>query len=150
MEILMSGKTGQKHIKEPEQLEFFEEPEYKKTENTRLCNKCNRWLPKNKFSRNSGAKYLRRECKSCNNELQRVRDKLREKHSVPGIDYICPICQCTEQQVDGLGGPAGAWVLDHCHETKSFRGWLCHKCNRALGAFNDNIEYLQRAIKYLE
>lgn len=150
MEILMSETTGQKHTKEPEQLAFFEEPEYTKQEGTRLCNKCNKWLPENKFSPNGGANYLRRECTSCNSELKKVRDKLRKKHGMPGLDYICPICQSGEQEVDGLGGNAGPWVLDHCHETKSFRGWLCHKCNRALGAFNDSKKYLERAIKYLE
>ena len=150
MEILMSEKTGQKHTEKPEQLAFFEEPEYTRTENTRLCNKCNKWLSKEKFSTSSGAKYLRRECNSCNRELQKVRDRLREQHGMPGLNYSCPICLNNEKEVDGLGGNAGPGVLDHCHETKSFRGWLCHKCNRALGAFNDNKEYLKRAIEYLD
>ncbi|MBG88427.1 MAG: hypothetical protein CMO80_16210, partial [Verrucomicrobiales bacterium] len=30
-----------------------------------------------------------------------------------------------------------------------FRGWLCHKCNRGIGAFSDSVEGLQRAINYL-
>ena len=145
----MSEKTGQKLIKEPKQLNFFEEPISTKKENTRLCNKCNKWLPEENFSKHSGGNYLRRECISCNSELQKVRNKLREEHGMPTSGYICPICLGTEEEVSGLGGHAGAWVLDHCHEKKSFRGWLCHKCNRALGAFNDNKQYLKRAIKYL-
>ena len=40
--------------------------------------------------------------------------------------------------------------LDHCHVTGGFRGWLCGTCNRALGHFGDNIEGLEKAIKYLK
>ncbi len=40
--------------------------------------------------------------------------------------------------------------LDHCHGTGAFRGWLCDRCNRGLGFFDDNIEGLKRAIAYLK
>jgi hypothetical protein len=41
-------------------------------------------------------------------------------------------------------------VFDHCHGSQVFRGWLCHVCNKALGAFNDDTELLRKAIQYLE
>lgn len=41
-------------------------------------------------------------------------------------------------------------AIDHCHKTNKIRGLLCQKCNTAIGAFNDSIEMLQSAIKYLE
>ena len=44
----------------------------------------------------------------------------------------------------------GPWVLDHDHDAGTFRGWLCHKCNRSLGGFDDNLQSLKRAIDYLE
>ena len=51
----------------------------------------------------------------------------------------------------GKGGQRnGAWVIDHCHESETFRGWLCHSCNRSLGGFFDSVEFLKRAIIYLE
>ena len=62
--------------------------------------------------------------------------------------YICPICLGNSEEVGDLQNRT-AWVLDHCHVTNKFRGWLCHKCNRALGNFNDNVDILKRAIKYL-
>ena len=66
-------------------------------------------------------------------------------------NYKCPICLGTSDKVNGLGGKkSGAWVIDHCHETESFRGWLCHTCNRCLGGFKDDEDILKRAIKYLE
>jgi hypothetical protein len=49
------------------------------------------------------------------------------------------------------GGPPGktSMNLDHCHATGVFRGWLCHSCNRGLGALGDTREALQRAAAYL-
>jgi len=40
--------------------------------------------------------------------------------------------------------------LDHCHETNTFRGWLCYNCNVGLGKLKDSIEMLRRGIKYLK
>ena len=39
--------------------------------------------------------------------------------------------------------------IDHSHVTGKVRGILCEKCNKGLGQFDDNIEYLNNAIKYL-
>lgn len=39
--------------------------------------------------------------------------------------------------------------LDHDHQTHAFRGWLCDRCNLALGKFGDNLAGLQRAVLYL-
>lgn len=39
--------------------------------------------------------------------------------------------------------------LDHCHNTKKVRGLLCPNCNRALGLFQDNKQFLRSAIEYL-
>jgi len=82
--------------------------------------------------------------------MQRLRAKLREEQTHPDEHHCCPICNRTEAEVEGQGGrKTGAWVVDHDHKTEKFRGWLCHKCNRALGAFEDNIDRLQSAIEYL-
>ena len=40
--------------------------------------------------------------------------------------------------------------LDHDHKTNTFRGWLCHKCNLALGRFGDDLQGLQQAVFYLQ
>ena len=39
--------------------------------------------------------------------------------------------------------------LDHCHKTGSVRWLLCKHCNRGLGAFRDNPEWLEKAASML-
>ena len=58
---------------------------------------------------------------------------------------VCQICQSLN-----LRRGSKHMVVDHCHTTGSFRGILCHKCNTALGLFNDNIKNINRAINYLQ
>ena len=52
-------------------------------------------------------------------------------------------------ELDGRPLEPGKVHLDHCHVTGKFRGWLCNRCNLALGHFGDSIVGLQRAIAYL-
>lgn len=40
-------------------------------------------------------------------------------------------------------------VLDHCHETGLFRGWLCDPCNVILGLVKDNPERLEQLAEHL-
>jgi hypothetical protein len=116
----------------------------------KTCGKCKITKAGSEFSPSGGGKYLRSECKECARRLSRERTELRKKHGLPVDDYICPICLKASEELEGTGGNAGVWVVDHDHETNTFRGHLCHNCNRALGNFNDDIERLQRAIDYLK
>lgn len=56
---------------------------------------------------------------------------------------LCAICELPEV-------PGKDLSVDHCHSTGSIRGLLCFNCNSSLGKFNDSIEVLLRAIKYLQ
>ena len=133
------------------QIDFFEDENFNLGDEEKTCIKCNVSLPLSSFSQSSGAKFLRPECRKCNTELTRVRNYLRDKHGMPEYNYCCPICLGSEEDVKGKGGIRnGPWVIDHCHKTEAFRGWLCHSCNRSLGGFDDNIEIMYRAIEYLK
>jgi len=133
-----------------EQLNLFDSIVEKKGA-TKICNKCNKNLPLTSFSSHSGANYLRPECKKCNNKLSKIRLELKAKYGNPPKNYKCPICSKTEEEVAGKGNNKnGAWVLDHCHKTNEFRGWLCHACNRGIGCFNDDAKIFKNVIKYLK
>lgn len=113
------------------------------------CSKCKNILPVSEFSPSSGGKYLRPECKSCAKNLANKRKELKKIHGYPESNYICPICLKNEKELEGTGGNASVWVVDHDHITDEFRGHICHNCNRGLGVFQDDIKRLQRAIQYL-
>lgn len=69
-------------------------------------------------------------------------DKEIENQLLENQNFACKIC--LKNLSDKL------YHIDHCHKSNKVRGILCVKCNTGLGKFEDNIEYLQNAIKYLE
>lgn len=77
----------------------------------------------------------------------RMRDYYRRKKGIPSASRPTPEhCECCGKTL--LGGKYTH--LDHCHKTGKFRGWLCNRCNRGLGYFDDCVEGLERAISYLK
>lgn len=76
---------------------------------------------------------------------ERVLARSRKKNGLPAPTRPCPeVCEC-------CGKPSGnrAMSLDHCHETGAFRGWLCNKCNGAIGMLGDDLDGLMKAVSYL-
>lgn len=59
--------------------------------------------------------------------------------TVPEIGSACAIC-----------GAPDRLELDHDHLSGMARGFLCRRCNLALGQFRDSPDLLARAITYLE
>jgi Recombination endonuclease VII len=57
--------------------------------------------------------------------------------------YVCAICNKPDLLNRGL-------AVDHCHKTNKVRGLLCTNCNMGLGKFQDNVEYIQNALTYLQ
>ena len=60
---------------------------------------------------------------------------------------LCAICGKPETAV--VRGNRISLAVDHCHETGKVRGLLCRACNNAIGAFNHDINVLNKAIAYL-
>lgn len=83
-----------------------------------------------------------------NLKVQQKRHQLRYKYGITEDTFKetlknqgekCAIC-----------GNTSKLFVDHCHNTKRFRGLLCNNCNTGLGMFKDNVHILQAAIKYLK
>ena len=75
-----------------------------------------------------------------------VLAKQRIQRGLPPPTRPCPAqCENCDRVFE-----KGKIHLDHCHDTGKFRGWLCNRCNLALGHLGDNVKGLKRAIAYLE
>lgn len=96
------------------------------------CIECCREYHKDYFSKNGH--HLR--------EKSTARTKLlREMSAGRPRPLLCEVCE----------RPSSKGVcFDHDHKTKLFRGWLCHRCNSALGLLDDNPALLKKLADYLE
>lgn len=62
-------------------------------------------------------------------------------------NFTCAIC--TQPETRKHKGVSTRLGVDHNHSTGLVRGLLCFSCNAALGHFNDDINLLSDAIRYL-
>tara|TARA_R110002074_G_scaffold214746_1_gene384553 strand:+ start:23 stop:397 length:375 start_codon:yes stop_codon:yes gene_type:complete len=107
----------------------------------RTCKKCGKEYLLTDFPINNtlASGILRKHtCKYCRAHQSRVRAKLHRENKRPE-SITCPVCESHTHRP----------VMDHCHKTDTFRGWICNDCNNALGKFNDSVAMLKKAIEYL-
>lgn len=64
-------------------------------------------------------------------------------------DSKCAICNKAETRAGRTKGTVTRLCVDHCHKTNTVRGLLCHACNTAIGKFKDNVDLMEKAIRYL-
>lgn len=104
----------------------------------RQCSKCGEKKPNTDFRRYGIAKMkLRSECRECESIQGRFK---RDAHKVAGISP--GKCHCCQKVTDDL-------VVDHCHNSGNFRGWLCRNCNTGIGKLGDTVDSLVTALNYL-
>tara|TARA_R110000803_G_scaffold171747_1_gene234653 strand:- start:47 stop:511 length:465 start_codon:yes stop_codon:yes gene_type:complete len=122
-----------------------------------ICIKCNEEKPIESFytyvakvQKTTGKPSSYRICKKCMQRLDKVRVELRKITPPPPKDYECPICLITADDYHLRTSTNNKWCLDHSHITGKARGWLCHKCNSAIGWLNDDSSNTRRATEYLE
>lgn len=107
---------------------------------TKICRNCGEEKSIELFPHfSAGTTGRKNTCRECTTTLNRLRKLLKEDHPVPEPGP-CPIC----------GRHTENWILDHCHFTNDFRGYICNGCNLGMGHFNDDVKLLKKAIKYLE
>ena len=115
------------------------------SQETRLCIKCGERKPAPSFVRYGSQNQTESVCKKCRRYHLDILLNLKKKYEKPDPEtFQCPICKKKE-----FSRNMGA-CLDHDHKTGEFRGWICNECNSALGFFEDNLNYIRRAIPYLE
>ena len=136
------------------------------------CSKCRITKSLCDFYKKSGSKDVyRSECKTCTKEcnmnyVNKNQKRFKKSHHKAQLKFrynitldeydklfeeqngVCAICGKPETAINKHGT---VWRLsvDHKHNTNKIRGLLCIRCNRGIGFFEDNINYLINAINYL-
>ena len=113
-------------------------------EGTRHCPKCDLILAIEQFGWANKAKGKRRAlCVNCRNHqrwlARRFKQEAQELAAKQG--NRCAICK-VEASVSPL-------YIDHNHKNNELRGLLCHECNSGIAYFDENTEFLARAMIYL-
>lgn len=107
------------------------------------CYCCKQWQKTEKFTkdttRKTGCCSTCKECSSLKATASRYKIPFEEAKRLRSGKEECAIC-----------GRRQKLEVDHNHDTGKVRGFLCSRCNGALGHFLDNKELLQKAIAYLE
>ena len=107
----------------------------------RVCRRCGEFYPSDMSKitsrKLSGKIYYKSTCANCIAEETSTTRALRKLHQPPN-DASCECC-----------GRVSRLVVDHCHSTGGFRGYLYQQCNVGLGNLGDNQAGLLRAIQYL-
>jgi hypothetical protein len=98
------------------------------------------------------------ECVRYGAKKHQDKNKLK-KYGITPIDYkemlisqkgLCKICLQPESHKYKMTGKITQLSVDHCHSTGKVRGLLCRACNQGIGSFNDNVNSLLNAAKYLK
>ena len=78
---------------------------------------------------------------------------LRSRYGIPLGTYDrllaeqggrCAICGSSDP------GGRGDFHVDHCHDSKTVRGLLCHNCNVSIGHFKHDTKVILSAISYID
>lgn len=137
------------------------------------CTGCGEQKPLSGFGergQRDGVPLYRSRCKECqaaqargwyhgNKDQARTTTRSRnllKKFGLTEIEYatllekqngVCAICERPE--TSKRAGNVVRLSVDHNHKTGVVRGLLCHSCNRSLGLFEEDIERMEAAIRYL-
>jgi Recombination endonuclease VII len=121
----------------------------------KVCNKCKQIKPLSDFGNDSGGKKKRSWCRTCDSKASKDRNEIKKNAPPIPTNHTCPICDKTEEQLNENINPTlrkkgRPWVMDHDHDTKKFRGWVCRKCNLGMGNFSDDHNLVLKAAEYLK
>ena len=104
----------------------------------KTCKYCKKRKNKKSFPKHSHRKdRLDSRCRSCIKKGTRLRTKIAKKS--PPKTLFCYSCGKKSKKI----------CLDHNHDTRKFRGWLCDPCNTSIGKLDDNLIGVANAFHYM-
>lgn len=129
----------------------------------KTCSRCRLEKEIAEYHKDNSAKDgFRSACKTCvsqyNKTIPSLLTRARSLKSRYGISIEqyeemlnsqngkCAICASSSNGYRGKYGMA----VDHCHLTGKVRSLLCNRCNNGIGHFQDNLNLMYKAVKYLE
>ena len=77
------------------------------------------------------------------NKQRRIAQEIKAGRKIP---EQCEVCGSFGE----YGKKEKTLFFDHDHTTGKFRGWICMRCNFALGMVKDNKETLLALVEYLK
>lgn len=108
----------------------------------KICNRCKEEKRISEFSRNKNGKNGRHSlCKKCKVEQGQMRQFGITTADALLVTQNCHICNLDLSKTRAC--------IDHDHKTGLVRGILCSNCNAGLGKLGDDVEGLERALRYL-
>lgn len=116
--------------------------------------KCRRWRAENpERSKASSLDYYYRNREKFRqyerkNAVRRQLGRRKRKFGIDPIEFLALVAR-QDHRCAICGKRPRCLCVDHCHKTGRIRGLLCGPCNKALGAFGDNLNGLMRAVEYL-
>jgi hypothetical protein len=110
----------------------------------RICNGCNLSLPLNETYFRIDNSYItkikyRSICRKCEIKKHNQLKKIKKENKMSQKPDCCLLCGIKTEKL----------VIDHCHKTGVFRGWLCNTCNSMLGMTHDNAELYMKMSLYI-
>ena len=120
----------------------------------KVCRICTIEKPKSDFQffQKKTKKYPRPFCRDCKS-LGNFEWDLWKNYRIRLPDYQA-LYEAQKGNCACCGIPESDFKrqlhVDHDHETGKVRGLLCTQCNPGIGYFQDSIERLEMAIKYLK
>jgi hypothetical protein len=124
------------------------------------CSVCKRKLPsdyfqhyRTRFKKNGMRLRVNTNCSDCSKKEAGYLSKLKRENPSPPYKTRCPQCdkivfEKVEDIPHGVDGTNGPWQCDHDHKTKTFRRYLCKRCNTGTGLIGDSKEAWESAVKF--
>ena len=127
----------QKHRDENREIVNEHSRDWANRNRERILTATEKWRKKNRFkvalqqSRSAAKKRGHLPCNATAEEIEAT------------FTGACDVCGVPEVEL------FKRLQMDHSHETGRFRGWLCGKCNKALGLLGDSEDVLVDALHYI-